>query len=159
MNDMRCETAREWIPDLVGSRLDAAEAARVSAHLDTCADCRAEADLVRLLFAGRPDAPAGLSTRIRAAVHADRQTTGRHPWWGLAAAAVAALALGIGVASTGVKDTTTVPGYVAAGTNSGDAWYSDDGMIAGAPALDGLSNDALQTLLEELGSNGKGGSA
>jgi anti-sigma factor RsiW len=159
MNEVRCETARELIPDLVGARLSAAEASRITAHLETCAECRAEADLVRLLFAARPAAPSGLSDRIRAAAHAYRHP-GRRPWWGLAAAAVAALALGIGVSSTSVKGTATaVPGFVAEGSGSGDAWLTDDGMIAGAPALDGLSDEALRTLLDELGSSGTGGSA
>lgn len=159
MTDVRCETARELIPDLVGERLSAAEASRVAAHLDTCADCRAEAELVRLLHAARPQVPVGLAGRVLAAVRADRPR-GRRPWWGLAAAAVAVLALGIGVASRSPTDTVTgVPGFVAQGTSTSGAWVSDNGMVAGAPALDGLSDAALQTLLEEMESNGTGGSA
>jgi predicted anti-sigma-YlaC factor YlaD len=159
MTDVRCETARELIPDLVGDRLGAAEASRVAAHLETCADCRAEAELARLLYVARPQVPVGLAGRLAAAVRADRPR-GRRPWWGLAAAAVAVLALGIGVASRSTTDTdTVVPGFVAQGTATTGAWVNDNGMVAGAPALDGLSDEALQALLNELESNGTGGSA
>lgn len=158
MTEVRCETARELIPDFVGGRLPAAEASQVAAHLATCGDCRAEAELAGFLYAGRPEVPAALAARVRAAVLADRRPT-RRPGWGLAAAAVAVLALGIGVSSRNPADTrVSVPGYVAEGTAT-DAWLSDDGMVAGAPALDGLSDDALRTLLDELGSGGTGGAA
>jgi anti-sigma factor RsiW len=156
--NMRCETARELIPDLVGGRLSTGDASRVNAHLDACDACQAEADFVRLLLAGRPVAPRDLAARVRAAVHAERGSV-RRPWWGLAAAAVAVLALGIGVASRSSTDArVTVPGFVAEGT-AANVWLTDDGMIAGAPALDGLSDDALQALLDELGSGGTGGTA
>jgi predicted anti-sigma-YlaC factor YlaD len=159
MTDVRCETARELIPDLVGGRLDAAEAARVAAHVEACADCRADAELARLLYVARPQVPAGLAGRVRASMRGDRQR-GRRPWWGMAAAAVAVLALGIGVASRSANDSdTVVPGFVAQGTSPTGAWVTDNGMVAGAPALDGLSDDALQALLEELESSGTGGSA
>jgi predicted anti-sigma-YlaC factor YlaD len=159
MTDMRCETARELIPDLVAGRLGAAEAARVAAHLEACTECRGDAEVVRLVHVGRPRVPAGLAGQIRAAVRADRQR-GRRPSWGLAAAAVAVLALGIGVASRSAKETdTAVPGFVAQGTSATGAWVSDNGTIAGAPAFDGLSDDALQALLDELESSGTGGSA
>jgi hypothetical protein len=38
-------------------------------------------------------------------------------------------------------------------------WVSEDGLIAGAPALDGLSDEALQILLDEMGAGGPGGAA
>jgi predicted anti-sigma-YlaC factor YlaD len=154
--NMSCEAARELIPDRVGGRLDAGEASRVDAHLDSCDACRAEADFVRLLFTSRPVAPRELVSRVRLAVRADTGSV-RRPWWGLAAAAVAVLALGIGVASRGATEARVpVPGFVAEGT-AVNVWFADDGMIAGAPALDGLSDDALQALLDELGSGGSGG--
>jgi predicted anti-sigma-YlaC factor YlaD len=156
--NMRCEAARELIPDLVGGRLPSGDASRVTAHLDVCDACRAEADLVQLLFAHRPVAPRELVSRVREAVRTDTRSV-RRPWWGLAAAAVAVLALGIGVASRGSTEArVTVPGFVAEGT-AVNVWFTDDGMIAGAPALDGLSDDALQALLDELGSGGTGGTA
>ena len=38
-------------------------------------------------------------------------------------------------------------------------WLSDDGLIAGAPALDALSDEALLQFLDELDVGGAGGSA
>lgn len=153
MNTMSCETARELLPGYVGDALDKGARADVARHLEACDDCRSEAELLALLSAGAPPVPAGLSERIQAAVRAQQPRARRgasRPWWGLAAAAVAALALGIGVTSHETTTTQTqVPEYVA-GVDSENLWLSDDGLIAGAPALDDLSDDALATLLEEM---------
>ena len=43
--------------------------------------------------------------------------------------------------------------------DEGEVWASDDGLVAGAPLFDGLSDDALQELLNELSSGSLGGSA
>lgn len=153
MSDMGCERAREAIPDLVAGRLEAEARTQVEAHLGTCDDCREEAELITLLVASRPQVPAGLSRRIHEAVRARRGAT-HSPWWGLAAAAVAVLALGIGVASHQSSSTGALPAY-AADTETESLWLSDDGLIAGAPALDALSDDALVQLLDEMSSEGQ----
>lgn len=155
MSDTGCERAREAIPDLVAERLEAEARIEAEAHLGTCADCREEAELVALLVASRPEVPAGLSRRIDEAVRV-RGGAVRRPWWGLAAAAVAVLALGIGVASRQGGPTSELPAYVAdTGSESENLWLSDDGLIAGAPALDALSDDALVQLLDEMSSEGQ----
>jgi hypothetical protein len=51
-----------------------------------------------------------------------------------------------------------VPGY-AYEVEEGDLWLSDDGVIAGAATLDGLSDEALAQLLEELTVGASGGAA
>jgi hypothetical protein len=80
-------------------------------------------------------------------------------WWGISAAAVAALALGIGMSSDGSEQVeSAVPGY-AFEIEDGDAWLSDDGLIAGAPDLDALSDEALLQFLDELTVGGAGGGA
>ena len=43
-------------------------------------------------------------------------------------------------------------------TGDEGVWLSDDGLLAGAPALDGLSDEALLQLLEELVGGSAGGS-
>jgi anti-sigma factor RsiW len=153
MSDTGCERAREAIPGLVAGRLEAQARTEVEAHLGTCADCREEAELAALLVASRPPVPAGLARRIDQAVRAHGGAS-RRPWWGLAAAAVAVLALGIGVASRQSGSTTEPPAYLA-DTETENLWLSDDGLIAGAPALDALSEDALVQLLDELSSEGQ----
>jgi anti-sigma factor RsiW len=156
MNDQHCEMARERIPGFVAGRLSEDEAVRVVAHLTSCGECAAESQLVALLYQARSEPPEALASRIQGAarLRGFRGGAGSRPWWGLAAAAVAALALGIGVLTdrgTGVG--LEIPAYVATAEDVG-LWASDDGLIAGAPALEDLSEDALLTLLEEMSTGG-----
>ena len=148
MSDMGCEGAREAIPGYVVGGLSPAARTEVRAHLDTCAECREEAELVALLSASRPEVPTALAGRIQSALERRGRWVLR-PWWGLAAAALAAVALGIGVTSRRQGPGVEVPAYVA-GVDEEGLWLSDDGLIAGAPALDGLSDDALEQLLAEM---------
>jgi predicted anti-sigma-YlaC factor YlaD len=156
MSDQLCEMARERIPDFIAGRLSENEAAQVEAHLRSCGECAAEAELVALLYQARSEPPEGLASRIQGAARLPgfRGGAGARPWWGLAAAAVAALALGIGVMTDrGTGLGLEIPPYVATAEDVG-LWASDDGLIAGAPALEDLSEDALLTLLEEMSTGG-----
>lgn len=157
MSDPGCERVREWIPDVVADRLAGPDADAARAHLRTCADCAAEAELVALLYASRPAAPAGLVGAIEAGIRR-RPGIGFQPWWGVAAAAVAAVALGIGVTSRSGPDDVELPAYVAE-VQGLTPWVSEDGLIAGSPVLDDLSDEALLTLLDEMGAGGSGGAA
>ena len=148
MSEDRCTEVRERLPAYVGGRLDPAAAARVRGHLAGCARCRAESELTALLLRARPHVPEDLAERIQTSIRYDRATV-RRPWWGLAAAAVAALTLGIGVASS-VSDRTAEPAEYAV-EEDGAFWLSDDGVIAGVPVLSDLSDAALQTLLADMG--------
>ena len=151
-----CGAIRELIPGLVAARLRADEAARVLGHVETCADCRAEMELVTLLHATRAEAPAGLLDRIT------RETARGRPvrtWWGISAAAIAALALGIGIVSEDASvPGSEVPAFVTE-AEEGEIWLSDDGLVAGAPAFDDLSDEALLQLLDELSNVSTGGAA
>ncbi len=49
MNDCPNAEIRDRLPDLVHDRLDARTRARVVAHVDGCADCRSELELLRSL--------------------------------------------------------------------------------------------------------------
>jgi len=157
MNDFECGQVRELIPDFVGSRLAAEDLEAVEAHVTRCGECRAELELAQTILASRPRIPDGLLARIAAAVAADRRSHTR-PWWGISAAAVAALALGIGLSSQRAEAPVDVPGF-AYEAEEGDVWLSDDGLVAGAPLFDGLSDDALMTLLDEISLDGAGGAA
>ncbi|MGD8320246.1 MAG: zf-HC2 domain-containing protein [Gemmatimonadota bacterium] len=157
MSELQCDEIRDLIPDFAGGRTSSDVASRVSTHLAVCDECRAEAELATLVFRARPEPPPELQARIAGAVRFRRNTFAR-PWWGLAAAAVAALALGIGVTSHRQPSEADVPAYVA-GVDEEPLWVSDDGLIAGAPALEGLSDEALQTLLDEMSTEAQGGQA
>lgn len=161
MSEATCATVRERIPDMVRDRLDPEGLAAARSHVATCAECRADLELVHALYVSRTSAPAGLAGRVVRAVRRDRSGIQR-PWWGLSAAAVAALALGIGIASE--PSITAVPELApsfAAEAEEGDSelWLSEDGLLAGAPALDVLSDEALLELLEELAVASGGGAA
>ena len=120
-----------------------------------CADCRAELDLVRLLYASRAEVPEGLLERLTRETMAGRPA---RAWWGISAAAIAALALGIGIGSHDPAPAAEVPGF-AREAEAGEIWLSDDGLVAGAPALDDLSDDALLQLLDDLTNSSAGGTA
>lgn len=102
--------------------------------------------------------PAGRSTRGSGA---RRSSLARLSTWGWAAAAVLALVVGRGVfldqgGSTGgeadILDgvvTGSETELVALGEFTGPTVVPEVGMVAGAPVLDGLSDEDLMTLLEE----------
>jgi len=152
MKDIGCERARELIPLLSVGAVESPDRASVEAHLGQCGECHQEAELARMLFATRPNPPEGMAERITAAVRQQGLAV-RRPWWGLSAAAVAVLALGLGVMSNQEVTPISVPVY-AADAGQSELWLSDDGLIAGAPSFDALSDEALEQLLNELESGG-----
>jgi len=151
MNE-HCETVRESLPEFAAGLLEAERAAAIEGHLGSCADCSEEVRVLTLLRQARPEPPPLLAAGIVQALAARPVRTSR-PWWGLAAAAVAAVALGIGVLPTTSDRAGEVPSYVAAHGDD-ELWLGDDGTIAGAPALEGLSTEELQTLLDEISNGG-----
>ena len=157
--ETECGEIRELLPDYAADRLEPEAHARVDAHIATCDMCREELELVGMLYSTRVAPPAGLDERVVGALGRRRRVAHR-PWWGLSAAAVAAVALGIGISSgpDGVTDPLQVQ-PIATEFEEGDFWMSDDGMLAGAPSLEDLSDEALQQLLEELASETPGGAA
>jgi len=158
MNDGVCGDVREFIPDLVGRRLGAEERAPIEDHLGACTECMAEFDLAKSLYASRAAIPSGLADRVIEHVLHDRPVP-QHSWWGVSAAAVAALALGIGITSQPTaQDSIDVPDF-AYEVEDGGIWMSDDGLLAGAPAFDALSDEALLQLLDELSTGMTGGAA
>lgn len=95
MRDCPNSTIRELLPDLINDRLTAHERAEVHAHLNACADCRAELQLLERVRASVQRTPVDVA-RIVASVPAYR----RSPWRTLSAspllraAAVIVFALG-----------------------------------------------------------------
>ena len=155
MSQTDCGTIREYLPDFAAGRLDVGARNVVAAHLPNCAECRAELELIQILLAAPPAVPATLVHQVTTSVRTSRRST-RRPWWGISAAAVAALALGIGVSTDRpVTIDGSVPDF-ASEAEEGELWLSDDGLLAGEPSFDGLSDEALMELLEELTSQGAG---
>ena len=157
MIEMECVAAREAIPALLEGHASEGEIAAFDAHARGCEPCREERRLCEMLRATMASPPHELLVRIeRAAV---RRPEPVRPGWGLYAAAVAAVALGIGIASEPSVEVSLPVPDVADGFESGAIWASDDGLLAGAPLLDGLTDEALEQLIEELQLGASGGAA
>ena len=154
----KCEWIRELIPDYAAGRLTDDEIALAGLHFADCNECRDELDLVHLVFSSRAMEPEGLAVKINAAVHS-RRVTGHRQWWGAAAAAVALLAIGLNVIldRSGPGDLPLAESEFE--IESENLWLTDDALIAGAPMLGGLSDEALTQLLEELTVGTSGGAA
>ena len=105
MNDCPNADVRDLLPDLAHGRLGGDVRAQVEQHLTTCADCRAELELIRSVSRSLAAAPAVDVGRIVAALptaHADqRRPVGVRGFggWRRAAAIVAVTA---GLVATGV---------------------------------------------------------
>lgn len=159
MSALDCPSVRETIPDVVAGRLHGAHASAVEEHLSSCDDCRAEVALARALYATRASAPADLTEQIIEALRGDRRSIHR-PWWAISAAAVAALALGIGITSgPSTEPLDAIVPEVAVESESSELWLAEDGFLAGAPVFETLSDEALEELLDELTPPSTGGQA
>jgi len=169
---MRCADVNDRLPDVAVGAIPVEIRHEVERHLRGCAACSDTWATVQALSATRPTVPTDLESRIRRAVHAEvaapeasvltldtrrpagRSRSMRPPAWMLAAAALLVLAVGTPLM---VDRMPQAPGTAEAAelamaerTLTPSVWASDDGLIAGSPALDGLSDAALLALLEEL---------
>lgn len=180
MNVMNCPEVLDRLPELAAGSLSGARTDAVREHLAGCEDCRAEWEVVQLLAeAGPRPVPQGLEARIVGRLRAEAPsaiddvspvvpgrsgvTPARPRWrvpsWGLAAAAGIVLAVATPVLVERMGDNATAPMAVdeaevtaALGDRLPSPWLDDEeGIVAGAPVLDGLSDEALEQLLEEMG--------
>ena len=157
MSSIACAEVADRLPDWVAGRLSLREAAGVTEHVAGCEECARDATAIRTLLAGRPQAPADLAARMSAALRAEDALRGsrapaptRRPrGWVVSAAAVLVLAVGTYVLGGGEPTETAGLGQLP--VDEGSVWMAEDGVVAGAPVLDDLSEDALATLLEEMG--------
>lgn len=100
---MRCDRVIEELSAYLDGELNAAETAEVRAHLDGCAQCRADLDSLRQAAEGvkalpRATAPADLRDKVMTRLEAEparERSHWRHwrTWWGAAAAVVIGLAI------------------------------------------------------------------
>jgi predicted anti-sigma-YlaC factor YlaD len=155
MSAMDCETARDLLPLLHGTQLNARDRAGLEAHVAGCDGCRAEAELLAMLRRNPARPPAGLAERILDGAPVKRAGQQR---------AVGVLALAATLAGALLVGRGLVQELVDVGAPAGPAasvelpagllqsfWPADDGLAAGiAPALHHLSVDELEVLLAEL---------
>ena len=171
MSAKDCDRIRETLPEWILGTQGRELRMEITRHLAACADCSREEEVLRRVLSVRPKPPEGLAARIQARLKEEiaigpgpesPQTPGRviplfrrHRWtptWALSAAAVVILSLGIGIVWTGAE----LPEVGQSSTQDAieepapEAWLWDDGMVAGAPVYDDLTDDQLETLIEEL---------
>lgn len=173
MKALDCEIVKDLLPEWAAKRLEPDDLAGVQAHLAECPDCRGESSLVLELRKARPVPPADLEgrirDRIREAMEQEREGAGagsnpdsvtviplrpRRRWalrWALSAAALVILALGTRqVWRDRMGDPAGDPLVVASQEPLPESWLWDDGLVAGALVFDGLSDEELAALVEEL---------
>ncbi|HUH13727.1 MAG TPA: hypothetical protein VMK65_11480 [Longimicrobiales bacterium] len=169
MTHMSCEDVSDRLAELAGDR---APDGALDAHIQGCRACAGELALLAALRAGTPAAPAGLRESILARVadvepsrawawSAPRLVAWRAPrlgpWWGagaLAAAGLAAVVIG-GALLRGEGPGAEAAELLASSEVELDGpalaeWPGADGLLAGAPVLAELSEEELETLLEEM---------
>jgi len=84
---MRCERARELIGAHVDGELERADAAAITAHLESCSSCRELMSEIQhvsgaMAALGREPAPEALLQRVRSSLAgAAEQQEARAPWW------------------------------------------------------------------------------
>ena len=166
-----CDRSRDALPEWILGRLGPELRMEMTRHLASCPDCAREEEVLRQLLSVRPTPPEGLADRIQARLKEEigvglepdsPKTPGdviplfrRRRWtptWALSAAAVVILSLGIGIVWNGaeVPEVGQSSGQAATEEPAPEAWLWDDGMVAGAPVYDGLTDDQLEALIEEL---------
>lgn len=159
---MSCDEVQDRLPDRAVGRLAEAVAGEVDEHLATCGECREAFETVQWLRATTPEVPPRLESRILAAVRVAADPVVPRPApqgrsdsrlrWGWAAAAVLALAVGLPLVSTLDRGgDTQIEALVMSEDEVPRVWLDDDLMVAGAPAVSELSDEALRQLLEEFG--------
>jgi anti-sigma factor RsiW len=171
MNSQQCDVVRDRLPEWKAGLLQRGESEAVEVHLAACGACRDELELLEALLLARPEPPTGLEARIQARVRQELLHESAHrndpsvipisrgrrwiPAWALSAAAVVLLALGArAILGPGGPDAEQDPLLVAVQEPLPEAWLWMDGMVAGAPVFDDLSDEELEALVRELEGGG-----
>jgi hypothetical protein len=144
-----CATLKDLLPEFVRGELGDERRRWVVEHVTICADCQEEVELLQRIGSDTVRVPAGLAYDIKDALARDHASARRSVRWRVPAAAAVALALGTAVVWERVR---SLPEVGPLGREPfAVVWPSDDADVAGAPILEGLSDDDLMLLFEELG--------
>jgi anti-sigma factor RsiW len=159
MRECQDETVKDMLPELATGRLDAADAARVTAHVEACPTCAAELAVVRAAHAAFT-APAVDVARIVAALPTPpakvielkpliQRRSRRFTSWRIAATIATIAVSGVSlVALQGVLRDNKPPAVKRVVLKPSDAAEAS-GLTAGG-SLNDLSEKEMQTLLDKL---------
>ncbi len=143
-----CSAFRDDLPLHAAGALDGERMRDVERHLQACAECRAESELIALLRTPLA-APTGLAARIGGAVAA-APAIGAPRYLRLAVAAgIAALALTATVLVSQRAEQEVDGGTAGELVELGWAARMDP-VLHGGPGIDALSDEELELLLEEM---------
>jgi anti-sigma factor RsiW len=168
MNDCPNVTMREMLPDLLNDRLPAVARAQVQAHVESCADCRAELEVLRRVRSALP-APrieaAGIAARIAPYRRPSRWVSASRSWPLRAAAAVVLVVGGATLLRQGGTDlnqpdtliaSSAVPGLAVGGL--ADIPDSDlRALAAELGALQAVTSAEPEVVVPAVGSGSGGG--
>jgi hypothetical protein len=154
MTRFDCEATRDLLPLLVRDELTPSQASALTLHAEGCADCTADAAVIRLLHRTAPVAPPALEARV---VQAVRRAPRRWAPARLAmAATVAAAVIGGTLALQRTSLDLTAPAtnvIVLDDSVPVMSWaVADDPMLRGGTTLQQLSLEELELILAELDS-------
>ncbi|CAN5839089.1 hypothetical protein BH23GEM9_BH23GEM9_03290 [soil metagenome] len=158
MNRFDCDLTRDLIPLLIRGQLLPHDAAGAEQHLELCAECAAEAALVRTLAAAAPAVPGGLEARVLLAVRRPAARTWAAPSRLAMAATVAAAVLGGSVVFERWSSQTGPESGVGALVFDDNipqvmSWsVTQDPLLHGGSTLTQLSVEELELILQELDS-------
>jgi anti-sigma factor RsiW len=157
MRDCQDETVKDVLPELAAGRLDAAETARVTAHVEACPSCSAELAVVRAAHATFT-APAVDIARIVAALPmppskvielAPRMRKRRFSSWRIAATIATIAVSGVSlVALQGILRDNKPPAVKRVVLKASDAAEASGLSVGGS--MNDLSEKEMQTLLDKL---------
>ena len=142
MNRFDCEAIRDQLASLTRGEMLPHEATLAELHLDGCAECRAQADIVRLLQGSLAPVPEGLESRVITALRRRRVLRSAPARLAMAATVAAAVLGGVMVQQRLARDTVDVEAVSWAAVR--------DPMLHGDSELHQLSVEELEMLLEEL---------
>ena len=153
MNEIDCAKVRDCLPDFASGRIENHRSVTIESHLLSCEDCQSELELIQILRAASPVVPVLLADQIENAVFSSRRPWNRSPW-GLSAAALLVLAVGVGLSRDRPEAIQDVVYDFGVDPEQGELWLTEDSFLAGDLWIEGLSNETLMKLLEELEGEG-----
>ncbi len=134
----------------VARGLSASLRARVEAHTQHCLHCASDIRFMTRVHRARTAAPPGLRRAVLARLEAESDRI-RGGWRSasMAAAAVLVLAMGMGLAMQAADPYSEASGWDLAVADGDIEWLADEWLVAGAPYLDGISDETLLALLSD----------